>query len=437
MSKNIFKELLDKEQSLALGCTEPMMFALGGAVAHKYAPGKVKSVHMEGCGLMVTGVQAVGIPHTGGKTGAFLSAAVGIINGDAEAMKEVLHNITPEDVEAAEELIKNAKFTLDMDNSSGKQVYMKLVLTTDEHTCTVIFEDEHHTVTYIEADGKVISDRRKPAGELLIPANDVDWDVFTIEGIHDFCKNAPLSDLQRAKEAIEANKKLAQDGLDNPRGIQTARVLRANIEKGFVANDEVMEVLIWATAGADARMGGSDFPAMVSTASGNQGAMVTMGPYASAMYRGDSEEDAIRAVAFALLINTYLKYLSNEYAYMPPTCSCAGTCAQASAAGVAFLHGFNPKQINDMLCTCLTHMAGVVCDGAKPSCAFRMFVSLFGCLQAMMMVEMGIRTGAEEGFVHERADVTCKNLYRLQHDVLHNKVDAILWDICLEQKDIH
>lgn len=114
MSKTIFRELLDKEASPALGCTEPMMFALAGAITRKHAPGKVLRVDMVGCGLMVTGVQAVGIPNTGGKTGAFLASAVGIVNGDAEACKEVLHNIRPEDVVAAEELIQNAEFTLDM-----------------------------------------------------------------------------------------------------------------------------------------------------------------------------------------------------------------------------------------------------------------------------------------------------------------------------------
>ena len=93
MSKSLFRMLLDKEASPALGCTEPMMFALGGAITRKYAPGKVLRVDMVGCGLMVTGVQAVGIPKTGGKTGAFLASAVGIINGDADACKEVLHNI--------------------------------------------------------------------------------------------------------------------------------------------------------------------------------------------------------------------------------------------------------------------------------------------------------------------------------------------------------
>ena len=316
MSKTIFRELLDKEASPALGCTEPMMFALAGAITRKHAPGKVLRVDMVGCGLMVTGVQAVGIPNTGGKTGAFLASAVGIVNGDAEACKEVLHNIRPEDVVAAEELIQNAEFTLDMDNSTGKQVYFKLTLTTDEHVATVIFEDEHHTWTYLEADGKVLVDNRKPAGEMLIPANDIDWDVFTIENIYNWCKTADISEFGRAKEAVEMNTKVATDGLENPRGIQTARILRKNVESGFVAEDEITHVLMWGTAGPDARMGGSDYPTMVSTASGNQGLMVVMAPWASAQYRKMSAEDGYRAVAFALLMNTFMKYASKEYVYI-------------------------------------------------------------------------------------------------------------------------
>ena len=165
--------------------------------------------------------------------------------------------------------------------------------------------------------------------------------------------------------------------------------------------------------------------------------MVVMGPWASAKYRKMSDEDGYRAVAFALLMNTYMKYLSKEYVYMPPTCSCATTSAPAAAAGVAFLHGLTPQQINDMLCTSQVQMCGVVCDGAKPSCAFRMFVALFGALEAMMMAEKGIRATNVEGFVHDDLKVTLENIYRLQHDVLHNKVDAILWDIVKEQKTIH
>ena len=101
---------------------------------------------------------------------------------------------------------------------------------------------------------------------------------------------------------------------------------------------------------------------------------------------------------------------------MPPTCSCATTAAPAAAAGVAFLHGLTPQQINDMLCTAQVQMAGVVCDGAKPSCATRMYVALFGSLQAMMMAKEGIRATNVEGFVHNDLKVR----------VLHALVVAML-----------
>lgn len=439
MSKSLFRELLDKEASPALGCTEPMMFALGGAITRKYAPGKVLRVDMVGCGLMVTGVQAVGIPKTGGKTGAFLAAAVGIVNGDVDACKEVLRNVTPEDVKSAEELVKSATFTLDMDNSTGKQVYFKLTLTTDQHVATVIFEDEHHTWTYLEVDGEVVVDNRRPVGEMLIPANDIDWNEFTIENAYNWCKTAPISEFGRAKEAVEMNYIVAKDGLENPRGmgIQTAKVLQDNVKSGFVADDEITEVLIWGTAGADARMGGSDYPTMVSTASGNQGLMVVMGPWASAKYRKMSDEDGYRAVgirsAHEHLHEVSVQGIRIHAAHL---LLCDHLCT-AAAAGVAFLHGLTPQQINDMLCTSQVQMCGVVCDGAKPSCAFRMFVALFGALEAMMMAEKGIRATNVEGFVHDDLKVTLENIYRLQHDVLHNKVDAILWDIVKEQKTIH
>ena len=133
-------------------------------------------------------------------------------------------------------------------------------------------------------------------------------------------QTADISEFGRAKEAVEMNTKVATDGLENPRGIQTARILRKNVESGFVAEDRITHrfecgAQLVQTLG----MGGSDYPTMVSTASGNQGLMVVMAPWASAQYRKMSAEDGYRAVAFALLMNTFMKYASKEYVYMPPT----------------------------------------------------------------------------------------------------------------------
>ena len=436
MAKTIFQDILEKETSLALGCTEPMLFALGGAIARKYCPGEIKKVHMEGCGLIVMGVQSVGVPNTGGKTGAFIATACGLVAGDPDAGKQALHSVTPDDVKAAEELIEKADFSLEMDNSTGRQVYTKMVISSDEHTVTLIFEDKHDNCAYIEADGKVIKDERTPLAEQVNPFNDVDWGVFTIEGIWDFCKNCDISASAKMKDAIAANKKLAEDGLNNPRGIQVARTLRDNIAKGQLADSEFTQAVIWGTAGVDARMGGSDYPAMMSMCSGNQGTIITMSSWGAAQYLGIGEEETMRAIAFAYLINVFLKYNTKELAYMAPMCYCSSTASQAAVAGVAFLHGMSAKQINDLLVTGVTCWSGIICDGAKNSCAFRVSTALFGGLQALMLAEKGLRTSANDGFAHENAGIMMQNLYRMQKDVMYNKMDAIVWDIFKEQREI-
>ena len=436
MKKTIFQEILEQETSLALGCTEPMLFALGGSIARKYCRGKILKVNMEGCGLIVMGVQKVGVPNTGGKTGAFIAVACGLVAGDADAGKQSLHLVTPEDVKAAEKMIEEAEFTLKLDNSTGRQVYTKMVITSEQDVVTLIFEDKHDNCAYIEVNGKVLKDERKPLAQQVNPYNDVDWNVFTIDGIWNFCKSCDISAIEKMKDAIAANKRLAEDGLNNPRGDQVARTLRENIASGRLTNSEFLQAVIWGTAGVDARMGGSDYPAMMSMCSGNQGTIVTMTCWGAAQYLGLSEEDTMRAIAFAYLINVFLKYNTKELAYMAPMCYCSSTASQAAIAGVAFLHNMTAKQINDLLVTGVTCWSGIICDGAKNSCAFRVSTALFGGLTAMMMSEKGLRTDPSDGFAHESAAITMQNLYRMQKDVMYNKMDAVIWDIFEEQREI-
>lgn len=436
MEKTIFQDILEKETSLALGCTEPMLFALGGSIARKYCRGKILKVDIEGCGLIVMGVQKVGVPNTGGKTGAFIATACGLVAGDADAGKQSLHLVTPEDVKIAEKMIEEAEFSMKLDNSTGRQVYTKMVITSEQDVVTLIFEDKHDNCAYIEVNGEVIKDERKPLAKQVNPFHDVDWDVFTIEGIYNFCKTCDISAIAKMRDAIAANKKLAEDGLDNPRGDQVARTLRDNIANGRLADSEFTQAVIWGTAGVDARMGGSDYPAMMSMCSGNQGTIVTMTSWGAAQYLGLSEEETMRAIAFAYLVNVYLKYNTKELAYMAPMCYCSSTASQAAVAGVAFLHNMSPKQINDLLVTGVTCWSGIICDGAKNSCAFRVCTALFGGLTALMMAEKGLRTDASDGFAHESAGITMQNLYRVQKQVMYNKMDAVVWDIFEEQREI-
>lgn len=439
MEKSIYLQLLEKELIPACGCTEPMAFALAAALARKYAPGEIKEIHLKGSGLMVTGVQAVLIPNSHGRHGGFISTAMGVVAGNPDDDMEVLTKITDADLEEAEKLVKRlldtGTFTQDLE-VNVPSIYLSTNIVTDQHNATVVLQNEHNGICYIEADGKVILDTRdiNPVTEAL-EKNHVDNSILTIPKIVEFCDTVELDQLDHIRYAMKLTKDICQDGLDNPLGMQCGRVLMQNMDKGLVAKDEFNYTLAWTIAGLDARMGGTSFTAMSNTGSGNQGIICTMAPMAAGEWRKESEEKIIRAVTLANLMNIYLDYRSNEYAHLSPECYCGGVAPAAAACGVAYLRGDNADVLNDIVRTSLGNQAGIICDGAKPSCAFRAYTGLFATLHAMLLAEQGIATGSTEGIVHDSADVTIDNIYRLQKETMSH-TDEFVWKIKQEQKTI-
>ena len=423
MEKDAFVKVMKDELIPALGCTEPVAFALNAATARKYAPGEIKHIHLEGSGLMVIGVQSVGIPNTGGKRGGFLSTVLGIIAGDADLDMEVLSKVTQTDVKNAEELIEElveeGKLTIDM-VTPAPSIYLKTTVETDKHTAIVSMWSEHNGIKYIEQDGKVLLGNREEEAAAFDTekANHVDSSFLSVESIYDFCTNCDISELAHIKTAIELTRGVCKDGMETGYGLQVARTLQEQIDKGLVANDEITHILKWTTAGLDARMGGSDYTAMSNTGSGNQGIICSMAPIAAGDFRNCSEAEIMRAVALSNLINIYLDYRSNEYAHLSPMCYCSGVAPAAAASGVAFLHGASKQQISDTIRTVLGNLAGVICDGAKPSCAFRSYTGLSGALQAMLMAEKGLSSSSIEGVVHDTVDGTIENIYQLQKECM-------------------
>ncbi|HHY28665.1 MAG TPA: serine dehydratase subunit alpha family protein, partial [Desulfitobacterium dehalogenans] len=248
--------------------------------------------------------------------------------------------------------------------------------------------------------------------------NNVDSSFLSVDSIYDFCTSCDISELAHIKTAIELTRELCRDGLENAYGLQVASTLRNNIDKGLIANDEITHTLMWTTAGLDARMGGSGYPAMSNTGSGNQGIICSMAPMAAGEYRNCSEEEIMRAVALSNLMNIYLDYRSNEYAHLSKMCYCSGVAPAAAASGVAYLHGATKDQISDIIRTSLGNLAGVICDGAKPSCAFRSYTGLCGALQSMLMAEKGLSSSSIEGVVHDTVDGTIENIYQLQKECM-------------------
>ena len=244
-----------------------------------------------------------------------------------------------------------------------------------------------------------------------------------------------MSELDHIREAIKMTEDICRDGIENPLGMQCGRNLMQEMDAGTMSKDEVNYTIAWTIAGLDARMGGTSYSAMSNTGSGNQGIICTMAPVAAGKFRGASEEEIIRAVTLSNLMNIYLDYRSNEYAHLSPECYCGGVAPCAAACGVAYLRGDSLQVLEDVVRTSLGNLAGIICDGAKPSCAFRAYTGLFASLHAMLLAEKGISTGSTEGIVHQTADVTIDNIYRLQKSCME-PVTEFVWKIKKEQKTI-
>ena len=235
---------------------------------------------------------------------------------------------------------------------------------------------------------------------------------------------------------IDETLKASQDGLYQSYGMQVGRTTRENIEKGALAQDEISYILMWTTAGIDARMNGSPCPTVGNAGSGSQGHINCAAPIASGRYRGCGEDEIIRAVALATLLNIYMDFSTKNFAYLSPMCYCASIGSVAAAGGVAFLHGFSKEQLVQVLRTGLCIMPGVICDGAsKATCALRVHAGLSGAMQAMLIVERGLSVKGYEGFMNDELPVILENLYRLQKDGMA-QIYPVLYRIRAEQNNI-
>ena len=421
-----FVDILNKELVPALGCTDPGAFGLTAAIARDHAPGELVSIHVEGSALVVGGIQGVGIPHSGGRRGGKLCAAMGYYGGDAKLGLEVLDSVTPEDLKKAEGLAASGKVTLSIVpiQDCPATTWLKTTVTTKDHVGVCAVASSHGNVVYISEDDKILLDtvEATKAAEHL-DGLDLSW--FTIENAYDFAKTYPIDKLPIIAQAIELTRTICEEGLKNNYGLQIAKTLAENVKNGTVSDDEVNYILRWAIAGVDARMGGADYAAMSNAVSGNQGIMCTMSPLAAGDYIKADDETKFRGAIFSNLMNLYTKYMTHEFCHYPPQCYCSSMCPAASAAGVAFVHGYSVKEIIDLIRTSVNVIAGVACDGAKPGCALKMYVGLCGALQAMFLAKKGITAQAYDGLCDDDIGVTFENIYEFQRDCMLPMADKI------------
>ena len=395
-----YVEILFRELVPAMGCTEPIAVAFCAAKAREELGRMPRYVHIQASGNIIKNVKSVIVPHSDGMKGLEAAAAVGIFYGDSKRELEVISSVTKD--EEAELREKMQSLNISVSPLESEHI-LDLVVTVsdDEGSVSVHIEDEHTNVVEIINNGRcVFVDKKKESAE----ENDAASELLTIRDIFDFANTVDIADIKEViKRQIEYNTAISREGLENNYGARIGKLLRNR------GNDIRTLACSAAAAGSDARMGGCDMPVVICSGSGNQGMTASLPVITYAEHYNKSEEELYRALALSNLVTLHLKSgIGRLSAY------CGAVSAGAGAgAGIAYLLSRELSAVNHTVVNALAISSGIICDGAKASCAAKISMSVDAGIMGYEMYCDGCQFYGGEGLVVKGVENTIRNIYAL------------------------
>ena len=389
--------LLQKEMRPAFGCTEPIALAYAAAKAASVLDEFPNHIHARCSANIIKNVKSVVIPNSGGRKGLAAATVLGAIVGHPERELEVLESTTDEDRKWLGTLLEANFCTVELAEGVDN-LYIEITATTDEHTAVVRIENAHTNITYVSIDENVISEtinEIKEAERSTCP--------MTFGSIYEFAKAGDISGiLPSIKQQVEYNTAISNEGLSNDYGANIGRLLLLDDETPSLET----KCKARAAAGSDARMSGCPLPVVICSGSGNQGLTVSMPIITTAEELGKTDEELYRALVFANLLTLYVK---SGIGKLSAYCGVV-SAGIVSVAGIAFLKGDSKDIIEDTLVNGLVSLSGIVCDGAKPSCAGKIAISLDGAFMGYKQARLNKSYQKGDGLVAHSVDDTIKSI---------------------------
>ena len=395
-----YVQILKEELIPAMGCTEPIAIAFAAAKARAVLGKLPERLLVEVSGNIIKNVKSVVVPHTGGLRGIPAAAAAGAVAGDAEAELEVLSLVTEEQIEAMAAYLKAVPIEV-RHADTGHIFDIQITAFAGEDSASVRIVDFHTNVVGIRKNGQTLLEREIARAEDGL----TDRSFMTVEGIVDFAGSVRLSDVREVLERqIDYNMAIAGEGLQHNYG--------ANIGKTLLRGHEdclEYKMRAWAAAASDARMNGCELPVVINSGSGNQGITTSVPVVVYARETGKSEEELLRALTVANLVTIHLKTgIGRLSAYCGAVSAGCG-----AAAGVAWLQGGRFHKIAHVIVNAVAVTSGIVCDGAKASCAAKIASAVDAGLLALGMYRDGNQFYGGDGIVKKGVENTIANVGRL------------------------
>ena len=417
-----YLRILKYELVPALGCTEPIAVAYAAAKARQVLGRMPERIEMQCSGNIIKNVMGVTVPNSGGLKGIEAAAILGAVGGNAEAGLEVLEGITDEQRAETKALVE--KGICDVKLIKGKEnLHIIARLEAGGSRSMVEIESEHTHITRIEKDGKALFVQKKIH---VATATELDYDQLTIQHILDFANEVQIDDVRELLDnQIRLNIAISDEGLKHDWGANVGRTL---IE--VFGNDIRNRAKARAAAGSDARMSGCALPVVINSGSGNQGMTVSLPVIEYALELGAGIEKLYRALVISNLASIHQKHqIGRLSAYCGAVSAAAG-----SGAGIAYLYGYGIDEISETITNTIANVGGIVCDGAKPSCAAKIASSVDAAIMAFEMSRKDRTFAPGEGLVKDNIEQTIESVGRMGREGM-KETDVEILNIMIEGQE--
>jgi L-cysteine desulfidase len=425
MKNKLLTDILKNQVTPALGCTEPGAVAYAVARAKEILGSEVKKLSLEVDKNILKNGYSVGIPGTS-EHGIIFAAALSLVVGKSEYVLEVLKDVNGESIDKALKIVGLNIINLKL-KSDIKGLYIKVEAIGDKDTATVIIRNAHTNIIFESKNDDILVD--KGTDTITAESNSSNTEIkyeiknFTIDELIEYAYNVPIKDISFIQNGIDMNLKIADAGLKENTGVGLGNYLYKK------ASDDFTMAKAYTAAASEARMSGYLLPVMSSAGSGNHGLVAIIPISYIGRKRNISGEKILRSVALSHLITIYVKVYLGA---LSPVCGCGVAAGVGCSAGLTYMLNGDNAQIKGSINNMIAGISGMLCDGAKLGCAYKLSISVDAAVDAAKMAIEKIYIPEDNGILGSTAEKTIQNLAQVSN-VGMNNTDEVILDVMVKK----
>ena len=412
-------QLIKREVVPAIGCTEPIAVALCVSKAARLLGKEPEKIKVLLSANILKNAMGVGIPGTG-MIGLPIAVALGALAGNPDYQLEVLKDITSDDVERGKQVIAENRIDIQLKENIAEKLYIEVIMSAGPDETTAIISGGHTCFDYEARNGNVLLDERISA----VAEESEEDGSLSLRKVYDFALTAPLEEIDFILDSARLNKAAAEASFKGDYGHSLGKSLRNDNERRVMGDSVFTRILSYTSGACDARMAGAMIPVMSNSGSGNQGIAATLPVVVYAEENQKSREEMIRALVLSHLTVIYIK---QSLGRLSALCGCV-VAATGSSCGITYLMGGGYEEMTYAVKNMVANLTGMICDGAKPSCAMKLTSGVSTAVFSAMLAMEHKCVTAVEGIIENDVDRTIHNLTRIGAQGM-NETDRLVLDI--------